>query len=58
MDLIMLVFGLVLLGAALEFIKTRFAIDATVLWVIRAVIIIAMILLLVRLFGKYIPNVM
>lgn len=54
----MLVFGLVLIGFALEFIKSRVAIDATVLWVIRAIIIIVMVLLLFRLFGKYIPNVM
>lgn len=58
MDLIWLVFGLVLLGGLLEFIKTRWPIDPSILILIRIVIILAVILVLFRMFGKFIPNVL
>ena len=58
MDLILLVLGLAIIGYVLYLIETSGKIDSTLLWLIRIVVIIAVILYLARRFGNLIPNVL
>jgi len=58
MDLILLVLGLALLGYILYLIETKVQMDTSILWLIRIVVVIAVVLYLIRTFGHLIPNVL
>jgi type III secretory pathway component EscS len=58
MDLILVVLVLAIIGVILEMIQTKLKMDDIVLWLIRVVIVISVIMILVKMFGKLVPNVL
>jgi len=58
MDLVILVLGLALVGCLVFFVTTKIPMDATIAWVIRIVVAVAVILYLVRRFSGSVPNVL
>jgi len=58
MDLVILILGLALIGCLVFFITTKIPMDATIAWLIRLVVVIAIALYVIRRFSGSVPNVL